>query len=451
MTVARRLLLPAFLLLCLILGGASRGGYFANMALQIMGTGLIVWSLWSKPAKPLDRQERVLLGIVLAGCLIILFQFVPLPLSVWETLGSRGAIAEIDRLAGFEPDPAFVSLMPYNSLKSAVWILPALGLLLAMLRLRNHHAKDMVWVILAVVTISVLLGALQITGGPQSLWYFYQRTNYGSTVGFFSNSNHLATLLLVSIPFLAALLGKPRSRRSSKREALFLLGGGLLTVVIVGVFVNGSLLGYGLLLPVLVASAMILVPKSRLRRLTAWVLVPAVLLGTVLVLTTDEGLRLIAHEDAQELPSARSVSGSRDVVHATTARAIPDFLPTGSGLGSFAEIYPHYEDPSGVSRQFRNHAHNDYLEILLETGLPGGLVLAVFLIWWCWRAHRIWTAKDATPLACAAVIASATILVHSIVDYPLRTAAVSTVFAFCLVLMTTWVSGDRIEMHRRSE
>ena len=37
-----------------------------------------------------------------------------------------------------------------------------------------------------------------------------------------------------------------------------------------------------------------------------------------------------------------------------------------------------------------NHVHNDYLETVLETGLPGLLILVLFILWWVRRSVRIW-------------------------------------------------------------
>ena len=43
---------------------------------------------------------------------------------------------------------------------------------------------------------------------------------------------------------------------------------------------------------------------------------------------------------------------------------------------------------------------------------------------------------DLLCVAGAIVIASAAVLVHSLVDFPLRTAAISACFAMCLALLT---------------
>jgi hypothetical protein len=62
------------------------------------------------------------------------------------------------------------------------------------------------------------------------------------------------------------------------------------------------------------------------------------------------------------------------------------------------------------------------------------LILA-FLLWWARRTVTIWRTEDADYFARAATVASAAILAHSLVDYPLRTAAIGAVFAMCCALM----------------
>lgn len=88
-----------------------------------------------------------------------------------------------------------------------------------------------------------------------------------------------------------------------------------------------------------------------------------------------------------------------------------------------------------MNRFFVNHAHNDPLEWLLQTGLPGALLMLAFLLWWLRRCSAIWRADHRDLQALAGTIASAVILAHSPVDYPLRDAAIQAVFAFSLVLM----------------
>src|SRR5690606_18666229 len=186
--------------------------------------------------------------------------------------------------------------------------------------------------------------------------------------------------------------------------------------------------GYGLILPVSIASALIVSPEPRLRKKVVALMVPAVVAGGAILFATAEGRAML--DVAATMPT-----GSRQQIFAVSWNAIRDMWPVGSGLGTFAELYASYENPAAVTRTYINHAHNDYIELVLETGLAGLLLLAAFLLWWGWCAVRIWRDDRASPYVLAAVVVSATLLVHSLVDYPLRTAALSSIFAVSVGLM----------------
>src|SRR5690606_11567377 len=99
----------------------------------------------------------------------------------------------------------------------------------------------------------------------------------------------------------------------------------------------------------------------------------ALLAGAVVLAIFSVGLDFAAALDA----------GSRSVFFATTARAIADHWLLGTGLGTFMMIYPAYEARENIMRTFVNHAHNDYLEIVLETGISGAVLIAFFFLLIC--------------------------------------------------------------------
>ncbi len=430
------LLLPAYLAICILLGGASDGGYIANCILQILAIAIIVRSFLTVPIFTVPRRDRIITLILIFGLLVMALQFAPLPYAVWASSGERAAIAGIARSAGITPDLTLMTLMPHETLKSVVWLLPAIGIFVGMRDSRAFRSSYLFWALLLATIISVLMGALQIAGGRESPYYIYDITNHGSTVGFFANSNHLTTLLLISLPFLAAIAKQSSTLEGTPKSGIIALFTGVLVIVLAGVAINGSIAGYALVLPVLAASGLMFVPHTRQRRLFIALLIPLVLASIALALSSQEfGQSLYLGTDL--------AAGSRERMFSYTWSAIKDYFPLGSGIGSFAEIYQQYEDPAGVTLKFVNHAHSDYLEILLETGLLGGLVLGAFLLWWSWRAYKIWTARVVDPFAWAAAIATCTILIHSMFDYPLRTAAISSIFAMSLALMAGWMEGAR--------
>lgn len=429
---ARHGVAPAYLLLCLLLGGSAQG-IWANMILQLVGIAILAWAAVVPSAEPLAKDHRQLLGLVTLGLALVVLQLVPLPPDIWERLGGRGPVAEGYRVLGIAAPWLPISLTPHESLATLLSAVPALALLAAILRLGGRP----LWLALALIAgmiAGVILGALQVSSAvpEQSPWYLYSRTNFGAATGFFANANHMAMLLVSTLPFLAAMLASARGEKVNVQRfsAALAVTAGIALIVAVGIILNGSLAGFGLLLPVLIASGALLVRKRS----------PAVkglvLGGTGLLLAAAAVLVLSPLAGKNLQAGAATSIQSRAEMREVTAQAAADFMPLGSGLGSFRRVYALYEDHERLDpRTVVNHAHNDYFELALELGLPGMLLLALFLAWWGRTAWRAWTEADPDAYARAASIASAAILAHSLVDYPLRTAAISGCFAMCLAVM----------------
>jgi O-antigen ligase len=424
-------IVPVYMALCLVVGGASAGGYWANMALQLAALPIIAAALVVERGTPMARPARQLCGLLLALLLLVGTQLVPLPPALWTALPGRQSVVQGLALIG-EPLPWMpLSLDPYRTLASFLWLLPAFAIFLGIVRLGAFRSSWLAWVLAAVTTLSIAIGALQVAGGEQSPWYFYAITNWGSPVGFFSNANHLATLMIATIPFLAALYltAVARGRSMQKSSGLFVVLAGTLAAVIVGLIINTSIAGIALSVPVLAAS--LLMVASRMRRLPAWTpLVVVVLLAASVAVAFSAPFN-----NNLTGASVRTQEDSRYNSFAKTIPAAVDFLPAGSGIGTFQSIYRTREDPDKVDSFYMNHAHGDYFEIALETGIPGILLLFAFFFWWGTRTLAIWRSDDPDYFARAATIASAAILAHSIVDYPLRTAAICAVCAMCCSLM----------------
>jgi O-antigen ligase len=287
------------------------------------------------------------------------------------------------------------------------------------------------WIVAALILgtfAGVALGAVPSAGGEE--WKIYSITNSGA-VGFFANRNFFGTLLVVNIPFAAFLIGSGKFANSRSGATLRILGAAYLLVILIGIVLNRSLAAALIAVPVSVASFALLPVKPAWK----W---SAVALGTVTAIAFA-GI-LMSTGIKAEIVSADAVSiQTRMSIWSQTMKIVSDTFPFGTGLGSFKEIYAFYEDPTLVDRWYVNNAHNDYLELVLEMGLPGVILIGGFFVWWLVEVRRVWRSDRVDLIARAATIASAAILAHSIADYPLRTAAISTILAFCLGVMA--VSG----------
>jgi hypothetical protein len=209
----RLALAPLLVALCLILGGASGGGYWANMGLQLLAIPVIMWGLVARRSAPISSPSRQLLLLVALMVLVVLVQLIPLPPSLWTSLGGREEIARGFEMLG-QPLPWLpLSLAPHKTVASALWMLPALAVLFAIVRLGAYKTSWLAATLILVTAVAVGLGALQLAGGENSSLYFYRFTNRGSAVGFFANANNMAELLVVAIPFVAMLYLARETRR----------------------------------------------------------------------------------------------------------------------------------------------------------------------------------------------------------------------------------------------
>lgn len=422
----RSAIAPFYLFACLVLGGSAQG-IWENALLQLAGIAIIAWSA-AVETGPLPRPARQLLLLFTIGVAVVALQLVPLPPSLWAH-GARAQLADGYHILGLSTPWLPLSLTPYEALPSLLSLIPPVALFCSVVRMKAYRLVWLATAILAGAAAGIILGAMQISSGG-SYWYPYAETNLGLAVGFFANANHMADLLVISLPFLAAIAATNNDHDIRRRSALIVLQAGLALVLLVGLALNGSLAGYSLIFPVAAASAMILLPrKSNLRRVAILLALLSVVAAIAALASSGVGKSKISRDASTSVQS-------REAIMKTTLEAIGDYMPFGSGLGSFVKVYRLYESPASVTEEYVIHAHDDYAEVALELGIPGILLMALFFVWWAKAILAVWGKGEGGPFVQAASIASAAILVHSLVDFPLRTAAIGGCFAICLALLT---------------
>ncbi|NBC34950.1 hypothetical protein GTZ99_00080 [Novosphingobium sp. FSY-8] len=430
----------AYLAAVMVLGGASSQGGVANGLLQLAGAVLAGWAVVIGPQpSPLDDTRRF--GWWVAAVAVLLAaQIIPLPPAIWTLLPGRAAVAQGFVMLG-EPVPWMpLGLAPWQAVEAMGWAIPALALYLAM---RCAHAPRLTWVAAVAMTVaggSVLLGLMQKMGGD---YYTYGITNYGQGPGVFANANHQGTLALMVLPLglAAALAGDEAARRRARHgRAVQLWAGSLwarmrkwgpwalvLGWLALGVLINDSLACFALL-PVVVG-AMVLIAR-RDWRMQNWVL-PGIAAGAVAIVAV-----VLVGPFGNDLTGHGAVAGiSRGAFLRNGLRIIGDVAPVGAGLGSFVQIYPWYEQAAQVGSIYVNHAHNDILELVVDTGVFGLAAMALWCRWLAPVVWRLWRARDSAPAALAASVAVLAVMAHSLADYPLRTAAISGLFAVMVAVL----------------
>lgn len=407
-----------------MLGGASAAGPIANAALHLLALILIALVLRMGAATPNAGAAAFPLRLLAAAALLIILQLVPLPLALWSHLPGRASVIEALTLSKAPPVWLPLSLAPDATIASLLALLPPLAMLLAVHASSDLGRTRMLATLVAVAGVSLLLGVSQRAGSPTSPLYLYHFTNRGSAVGLFANRNHLGTMLLCALPFLTALTPDDCAHRGTRAimiaVAAIILAGGVVIV--------GSVAAIAMLPPVILVCAVLFL-HGRRRMRWAWA-TPTILI--VSLLTGAAALRL--HGDGEEPGAA---SQHRSVIVPTTLHAARDFFPVGSGGGSFVLVYPFYEDHEAATPEYVNHAHSDYAEVALDYGLAGLAIIAAALVFWATRVIPVWRIDGIDGArARAALVALGIVAVASLVDYPMRTAALAALAGAATALLT---------------
>lgn len=425
------------------LGGASRLNELRLALLEVLALPLLGVVLLRLIAGGGGQESlRLPLMLALATVAVPLIQIIPVPASVILGLPGREDLAIALQLTGVSPRWQTISVTPDLTWQAALALVPPLAMFGATLLGGLPLGRRAAHLTLALTFASLLLGAAQFAAGGDRL-YLWLTTTPGHIVGFFANRNHLATLLLMSVPFVA--LFTAQAARAGKRDvaagqrmwlwAAFLL----LTIVAIGAIRSRA--GVILLVPVLGASILCAWMAAGRGRPRTWLL--AIGGGGAVVIAVAAIFALGPILERFEGASASTAGRLRE--WPVVLEAAEAYLPLGSGVGSFDAVFRSFEPLAHLDPTFFNHAHNEYLEILLEAGWPGIAVLAFFLIWYARRVWAVWVIGLASrfELQRAAAIAIGVVLTHSLADYPIRTELIAVIFALCCgILAQPAASGD---------
>ena len=424
------ILVIVFLVACALTGGSSRWDVTLLLLLRPLSV-LCLASVLLLPGQRLRITPP--LTLLLLWLMVMVVQLLPLPPSVWERLPGRTEIIGAIATAGLQPTWRPISLTPDLTWNSLLTVLPPLVTLIGYRRLSPTQRLWLVPALVGVGILSTVLGTLQMSTKAHLL-YFYRIPDFATPMGLFSNHNHQAAFLGMVLPFLRVWTLLPAATPGAQRaRGVAALGLGLLMLVII--LLTGSRAGLVLGLIGLLA-AWLINPRfgrgnERGQRRQFWkaaalVAGPILLTGLVILLGKAVSLdALLATESLSDEQRFQLLPVVLDAVRA--------YFPVGSGFGSFDAVFRHFEPDFNLKPTYFNHAHNDLIEIVLEGGAAALFVLAGFLAWFCWRAWVIWRlqalADSRVWIARAAFFGALILGGASLVDYPLRTPLLASVFA----------------------
>ncbi|UNU42684.1 O-antigen ligase domain-containing protein [Sphingopyxis sp. YF1] len=437
-----RWFLAVFLIAILLFGGSARVdsvGLVFVRALAVLAIAVSLPHWWADAERSLYRRNRPLLLLLAAAAAWMFIQLVPLPPGVWSALPGHGELATKMAAAGIEIGWRPLALSPGRAIHSLLDLLVPLAVVLVIGRTSDSSLRQLPLRLLAFLAVAAMLGVLQMLAG-EGAPYFHRITNVGAAVGFFANRNHHAVFLALYWPLLLWYIHGRNDRAGTHASTLLgVLGGvGIMLAIMAagsraGLAIGGaSFLATSVFLYRMRGAAAGTESAAWLVRLTLLGTIAATLLGGVAMLVFGAGFM-------DRLDQGEVVSDLRFAVLPVLNQLIWHYAPFGSGFGSFEAAYKIAEPVELLSLQYLNHAHNDYLELLIDGGLPalGLLVGWVLIVLRAARAawgHERSAASDRVGVV-AMLMMLAIFAAASLVDYPLRTPALAALAALATALL----------------
>jgi O-antigen ligase len=273
----------------------------------------------------------------------------------------------------------------------------------------------------AVVASFALLQGMAPNGKLYWLWTLEQG---GSIYGPYVNRNHYAGLMEMLMPF-PLVLAATRFTEGNRK----ILVAGIAALMAASIFLSGSRGGM-----VAFVAQMVMLGVLLLRKQEGGWKQPLMLGGFLAVVIVflvwmggNELTRRLAsiHSEArEELSGGTRLTIDRDCLRMALKRPL-----LGWGLGTFPIVYPEFR--SFYTTFFVNQAHNDYLQLLVETGLAGFSIAIWFLVLVFRRSAaklKNWTDTAAGALTVACLLGIVGIMVHSFLDFNLQIPANAALF-----------------------
>jgi O-antigen ligase len=381
-------------------------------------------------AHVLRPQEKWLLWMpVLFGLVYLL----PVPAMLVNLLPGRTLMQQAaSGLPGVQSGWLSVSVVP-----DATWVsvLSALTLVAAYLggRLSDRAQFEMLLKSLVVVAvIESVVGLMQATRYTK----LYFGAEFASTaIGTFANSNHLANFIVMLMPLTYQFMWQGFTSRSGGKTRFKLKPGATMWALAVffmwvGVLVSGSRTGVLTALIVSVVCALAFMGELKRNPQWKWILAGA----SVALVTTVAAVGMTGFVGRLLASQATLDASTRWEMMRTSFQLAVQLLPLGAGPGSFEFVYPSVHPAS--MKVTVAHAHNDYVEFLVEWGL---LALAVIgLVLWLVKLQSVRLFRHirqsvgsttAHRIQVACLIGLLAIVLHSLVDFNLRIPANAMVAA----------------------
>jgi O-antigen ligase len=317
-----------------------------------------------------------------------------------------------------------------------------------------RNLKLLIYILLIVATLEALYGLLQAL--IPTMGVLWVEKTFGSARGTYINRNHFAGFIEMILPLglgYTLSLGNWKEKISLKTlmstdrpNFQFFITIGLAVMVLALVFsksragITGGVLGF-LLFAILLHTGSKGLPRSY------WVIT-----GIIIGMVTFYSFRIGVDPVLERFLKINEQMGRYDIWR--DSMVIVKEHPFGTGLATFKQVFPVF-NVSTVAETTPYYAHNDYLQLLVETGWIGFLALVsgfyIFLFRSFRKVKQMRLQDDPLRffLAIGALSGLVSIPFHSFFDFNLQIPANCVYFVMLLGIVDVTLWQDRSLIDRK--
>lgn len=413
------------------------------------------------------NQARVAWWLLAGWLAWLTLQWLPMPPGLRQWLSPQGfAIQGLAGNAGWTP----LSLDPFATFRYWLNNLGYAALFALTLLLVNSKLR-LVMLAYALVFSGLLqafYGGIMTLSGMEYGFFVPKEFYRGTATGTFVNRNHLAGYLEMTLAVGIGLLLATQYRkeqalgwRQHLRNLLNLVFSQklplrlALAIMVIALVLTRSRMGNtAFFASMLIAGLIVLVAyrhqtgsfATMFRRddtRSAVILIASLVVIDLFIVGAWFGVEQVAQRIAD---SSLSHDADRIDVSRDTLALIADYPLTGTGGGSFHLAFMPYR--SQAIAAYYDHAHQDYLEIMADTGLIGASLFGLFVLASLLAALKaLHRRRDdlMRGMAFASIMAIVALAIHGTVDFNLQIPANAATFMVILALGWIALHLDRQE------
>jgi len=368
----------------------------------------------------------------------VLFQIIPLPPQIVRFLSPKAFELYSQTIPGYEKGALWrsLSIYPHATRITLIKCIAYAGVFFLITQdiREGKRIKRLVIALMCAGSFEAIYGLYSYFGKNYSIFGFSKIHMTGPATGTFVNRNHFAgylgMIVFISIGYLLSKVPvKIRKEYGLKQGLINLFNSAktpesgivliMIITMILGIVFSLSRMGvFSFVVSILLLILLALLHKQR--RIVSLIFI---IFALALSVSLWYGLDPLIERYHQSAGSYIN----RAVVWEATWRLIKDFPVTGSGLGTYADIFQRYK-PKDFSHLLLiyDHAHNDYLEIVSEVGMIGILPILFGGIYLLVVLFKKWNGSEngfSRQISLGGIGAMFYILLHSLTDFNMHIPA----------------------------